>query len=191
MKYHHPSFLWELKRRFDATFDVYDHHFVVYVVTENKYFTQELLQGIVSEAIRDALISPQGTLDGPRSRSLFDAPPATHLDALHSALLSRSDYLQKREIQTAAGDRFEWRVDCRHLQDLISAIRREEDVKLATGMIHGDLFVSNRLLYKKILRYHGRAFSEKRIRELMDRLEELEIVKGNGKLRTYGRDILI
>ena len=85
MKYHHPSFLWELQRRFDVSFDVYDHHFIIYVVSGNPYFTAELLAELVIEAMLDALITPQGTPDGPRQRSLFDAPPAAHLDALRDA----------------------------------------------------------------------------------------------------------
>lgn len=190
MKYHHPSFLWEFTRRFDASFDVYDHHLTVYIITENKYFSQEILQGLIIEAITDALITPQGTPDGTRQRSLFDTPPEAHLDALRGALLDRCDYLQKREILTAAGDRYEWRVDCKMLQEMIATIRTEQDAKLALSVIQGDLFISNRLLYKKILRYQGRAFSERRIRALMSELEEQEAIRGNGKLRTYGRNVL-
>jgi hypothetical protein len=190
MKYHHPSFLWELKRRFDDSFQVYDHHLVIYIVTDNKYFSQEILQGLIIEAITDALITPQGTPDGPRQRSLFDTPPEPHLDALRGALLDRCEYLQKREILTASGERYEWRVDCKALQDIIASVRTSQDAKLALTVIQGDLFVSNRLLYKKILRYQGRAFSERRIRALMAGLEEQELIEGNGHLRTYGRNVL-
>jgi hypothetical protein len=190
MKYHHPSFFWEFQRRFDATFDVYDHHFIVYVVTANKYFTAELLIGILIEAITDALIAPQGTPDGPRQRSLFDAPPAPHLDALKIALQEHGGYLQTRTIQTGAGERIEWQIDCQQVQQVIAEVRKVEDAKLAQRLIAGDLFISNRLLAKKFYRYHGRALSEKRIRDIMLTLEMQGIIRGNGHLRTYGRDIL-
>jgi hypothetical protein len=190
MKYHHPSFLWELKRRFDETFDVYDHHLTIYIVTENKYFSQEILRGLIVEAITDALIAPHDTPDGPRQRSLFDTPPEPHLDALKAALLARCDYLEKREILTAGGERFEWRVNCKRMQEIIADVRTAQDVNLALGVMQGDLFISNRLLYKKILRYQGRAFSDRRLRDLMEQLEIEGYVKGNGHLRSYGRDVL-
>lgn len=190
MKYHHPSFLWELQRRFDASFDVYDHHFVIYVVTDNPYCTAEIVAGIVTEAITDALIAPQGAPDGPRQRSLFDAPPAAHLAALQNALKEHGEYLHKRTIQTGAGERIEWQIDGLALQRIIAEIRKAEDAKLAKDLIDGDLFVSNRLLAKKFFHSTGRALSEKRVRDIMLTLEMQGIIRGNGHFRTYGRDVL-
>lgn len=190
MKYHHPSFVWELQRRFDASFDVYDHHFIIYVITANKYFTAEILTGIIIEAITDALITPQGTPDGPRLRSLFESPPEPHLDALKNALREHGEICHKRTIQTGAGDRFEWQIDCMAIQRIIADVRKTEDSKLAHDLIAGDLFTSHRLLQKKIYRYYGRAFSDKRIREVMLMLESQGVIRGNGHVRTHGRNVL-
>jgi hypothetical protein len=189
MKYHHPSFVWELQRRFDASFGFYDHHFIIYVITDNKYFTADILTGIIIEAITDALRTPQGAPDGPQQRSLFDAPPASHLAALQNALRGHGELCQKRTIQTGAGDRFEWQIDCLVIQRVIADVRKAEDSKMAHMMIAGDLFTSYRLLQKKIYCYYGLAFSDKRIRDIMLTLEMQGIIHGNGHLRTYGRDI--
>jgi hypothetical protein len=190
MKYHHPSFLWELQRRFDITFNVYDHHFIVYLITDNKYFTAEILQNIISEALQDALCAPQDPPSRAPCRDLFPTPPRAHLDALHRALCGRDDYLKKRTILTGAGEKFEWQVDCQVIRRIVADVRLAEDVLIALQMIGGDLFVSERLLKQKFWHTHGRALSDHRLREILYALEDAQFVKGNGHTKTYGRDIL-
>lgn len=191
MKFHAPSFLWHLKRRFDVTFDIYDHNWICYLVTDNKYFTEPICKGLVSEALIDALDAPLAAPDGPRQRSVLDAPIDTHLAALLATLHDRSDYVSFRLISTVAGERYEWRIDMRRLQEMIAEVRRQCDTELCKELIRGDLFVSDRLLTKKLLRSVGVAFSDRRIRDVMRSLEMQGVIRGNGHLRTMGRDVLL
>lgn len=191
MKFHLPSFMWQFQRRFDITFDVYAHNWTCYVITENKYFTEGLLKDLLIEALIDALDSPLDAPDGPRQRSLLDAPIDTHIDALQAALRERSEYLSFRTISTSAGERYEWRIDLRTLQTIVSEVRQAQDVELCKRLIRGDIFISDRLLEKKILHTIGVAFSDRRIRDVMHTLEMQGIIKGNGHLRTHGREVLL
>jgi hypothetical protein len=191
MKFHAPSFLWQLKRRFDVSFDVYDHNLIAYILTDNKYFTERICKGLIAEALIDSLDAPLAAPDGPRQRSLLDAPIDTHIGALQAALSDRNDYLAFRLISTVAGERYEWRVDMRRLQEMIADVRRQCDAELCKELIRGDLFISDRLLTKKLLRSVGVAFSDRRIRDVMRSLELQGVIRGNGHLRTMGRDVLI
>jgi hypothetical protein len=191
MKFHAPSFVWHLKRRFDITFDVYEHNWTLYLVTDNKYFSQTLLKDLIIEAMTDALDMPLNAPDGVRQRSLLDAPIDTHLDALQAALRERTDYVSFRTISTINGERFEWRVDLRMIQAIVSEVRKAQDVELCKHLIQGDLFVSSRLLEKKILHSVGVAFSDRRLRDALALMEAQGLIKGNGHLRTHGREVLL
>ena len=191
MKMHLPSFKWYFQRQFDANFEVWFHGMTVYVETANRFFTLAILQTIVVTAIMDALDAPLSAPDGPRQRSLLDAPIDTHLDAVQGALREHCNYIQKHTILGPDGERYEWRVDLRQVQQIIIETRRSQDVEMAKTLLQGELFMSDRLLEHHILHRVGVCFSNRRIREITKILVEEGILKNNGNLRTHGREVLL
>lgn len=147
---------------------------------------------LVIHAVRQAIDEPIGKPDGARKRSLIDVPIETHCDALLDALKDRGDYIEKQTfIDQETGERYEWRVDVKKIQDLIIAIRREKDLELGKELIKGEIFMSDNLMHKKIYHTIGICFSARRVREITRGLTEQGYLKNNGYLRTHGREVVI
>lgn len=191
-RFHYPSFRAHFIRKFDDSFNVYIHNWTGYVLTPNKYFTAEILQGLVIEGVIDAIDDPLGSPDGSRRGSLLDLPLESHVAALQETLLECRDYLEKREVSGVDGERvFEWRVDLKKVQDLIIQSRRKSDILLSIKFVEGEETMSNRLLREKILLRLGVKMSFRRVSDINKDLVKLECLENNGKVRTYGRDVLI
>jgi hypothetical protein len=189
---HYPSFRWYFEQQFDKSFLVYFNNWRGYVLTQNKYFTSEKLKYLVIHAVRQAIDEPIGVPDGARKRSLLDLPIETHCDALLDALKDRCDYIEKQTfINQETGERYEWRVNVKKIQDLIIEIRRVKDFELGKELIKGEIFMSDNLLYKKIYHTIGVCFSARRVREITRLLTEQGYLKNNGHLRTHGREVVI
>jgi hypothetical protein len=191
MKFHSPSFLHYLKAQLDISFDVYAHNWICYVSTSNKYFTREILTELIIDAMVNALDAPLAAPDGPRQRSLLDAPMDTHIDAVGVTLSAHRDYLTKQTISTPAGERYEYRIDLKALRRLIIATRRAQDVEVSKTLLQGEVYMSDRLLEKRFLRFTGIAISNRRAREIMQALVDQGLLKNNGNLRTAGREVLL
>lgn len=191
MKFHAPSFVFFLRKRFDVSFDIYTHNWIVYVTTFNKYFTSNMLRNLVSEAMIDALDAPLAAPDGPRRRSVLDAPIDVHIAAVEAALQDRRDYLEKRTISPQeGGERIEFRIFLKRLRDIVIECRKNQDVEVSKHLIAGEVFMSDRLLEKRFLRFTGIAISNRRAREIMQSLVDQGILKNNGNLRTAGREVI-
>jgi len=192
MKFHLPSFKWYFERQFDYTFDIWFHGWTAYVETRNPFFTQKILTEIVITAITEALDAPLDAPDGPRRRSVLDAPIDTHIDAVQGALSERYEYLQKQTISTEHGERYEWQIDLRSVQRILIETRQTQDVEISKKIIaeHGKFFVSDRLLEKQILHRIGVCFSNRRVREITKALVDEGVLKNNGHLRTHGREVV-
>ena len=161
-------------------------------MTQNKYFTQERLQYLVIHAVRQAIDEPLGVPDGARRGSLLDLPIEEHCGALLGTLHDRCEYIEKRVFcDEERGERYEWRVDIKKIQDLIIAIRRQKDLDLGKEMIQGEVFMSDHLMHKKIYHTFGVYFSARRVREITRGLTDLGYLKNNGALRTHGREVMI
>jgi hypothetical protein len=89
------------------------------------------------------------------------------------------------------GERYEWRVDIKKIQNLIIEIRRTKDIDLGKEMIQGEIFMSDNLLHKKIYHAIGVCFSARRVREITRGLTEQGFLRNNGNLRTHGREVMI
>lgn len=188
---HYPSFRWYFEQQFDKSFLVYFNNWRGYVLTQNKYFTSEKLKYLVIHAVRQAIDAPIGVPDGARRRSLLDVPLETHCDALLDALLDRCDYLEKRVFCDAEiGEKYEWRVNVKMIQDLLIETRKVQDLELGKQLLQGEVFMSDNLMSKKLYHTIGVCFSARRVREITRALTELGYLKNNGKLRTHGREVV-
>lgn len=192
MKFHRPSFLHYLTTLLpERLFSIYAHRWTLHVIPPNRYFTWRLMHEYLTEAVVTSCAAPLDAPDGPRQRSLFDAPPAAHLDALRVALSERSDYAEIHHITTLIGERVEFRIDLKAIQSLVSQVRREQDVNLSIVLMQGEVFMSERLLNLKMRRLYGREISNRRCRQVMAELVTRGLCKNNGNLRTAGREVLI
>lgn len=191
MRFHYPSFTQYFERKFDESFNLYVHNWRYHVIPSNPYFTQSLLQGLVTEAVIESLESPVGTLNSSQRRSLFVAPPVAHIEALKEVMRDRTDYIEKATIMTGVGERVEYKIDLQVIQHLVIEIRRAQDVLMAIQILPGEIWVSDRGLEERIYRMYGRRFSNRRCRDILHTLEEQGVIKNNGKLRTFGREVLI
>lgn len=191
MKLHPPSVLHYLRTKLDLSFDIFAHNWTIYVYCSQPYFTSRMMQEVIIEAITDALDAPLAAPDGPRRRSVLDAPLGTHLDALAAALSDRCDYLQKRAVLTQEGGRgLEYRIDVKVLRAIMIEVRQTQDRELTKRLIAGEVFVSERLLEKRFLRFTGIAISNRRARFILKDLENEGVIKSNGNLRTAGREVI-
>lgn len=188
MTFHYPSFVFHLERKFDLSFDVYAHNWIAHVITGNMYFTLSLVQGMVIEALLESLMCAP---DGSPYYSLTNPPLETHLEALRRALLGSQAYLDKGTVFTGAGERIDYRIDLRLLQHLVIQIRKEQDVALAAKLLPGEIFMSDRLLCKKIHHTIGVNFPLKRCQDIMHMLADLGYVENNGNIRYCGREVLV
>lgn len=191
MRFHYPSFKQYFEGKFDDSFNLYNHNWRYHVIPPNKYFSTSLLQELVTEALIESLESPVDPLNSAQHRSLFVAPPVAHVEALQKAMLDRTDYIEKGAILTGVGERIEYRIDLQIIQYLVIEIRREQDVEMALQILPGEIWVSDRGLEERIYRMYGRRFSNRRCRDILHALEEQGVIKNNGKLRTFGREVLI
>lgn len=191
MRYHQPSILHYLEQALDASFNVYAHNWTLYIVPPHKFCTWPIVQNYLIQAIVRSCESPLGSPSGPEERSLFEAPPEPHLEALRGALSDRSDYAEIHHIQTGRGERIEYRIKLRMIQEIMIQVRREQDVMIAVKLMHGELFMSERLLNMKLRRLYGREFSLRRCKQIMDDLLTMGACKNNGHLRTAGREVLL
>ena len=188
---HYPSFRWYFQQQFDQSFLVYFNNWRAYVLTQNKYFTKKRLQYLVIHAVRQAIDKPIGTPDGARQRSLLDVPIESHCGALLDALKDRCDYLEKQTIcDLEIGEKYEWRVDVKKIQEIIILARQQEDLALGKELLRGEIFMSDNLLQKKIYHTLGVCFSARRVREITRLLTEQGYLKCNGYLRTHGREVV-
>jgi hypothetical protein len=189
---HYPSFRWYFQQQFDQSFLVYFNNWKAYILTQNKYFTSEKLKTLVLQAVERSFDEPIGAPDGARNRSLLDLPLETHCEALLDALRDRCDYLEKRVFSDdEIGEKYEWRVDMKTVQDILIETRKTLDLKLGQTLIQGEVFMSDNLLYKKIYHTVGVCFSARRVREITRGLTERGYLKNNGNLRTHGREVVI
>ena len=189
---HYPSFRWYFEQQFDKSFLVYFNNWRGYVLTQNKYFTSERLKYLVIHAVRQAIDEPIGVPDGARKRSLLDVPLETHCDALLDALKDRCEYLEKQTFcDEETGERYEWRVDVKMIQDLLIAARKVQDFELGKQLLQGEVFMSDNLMSKKLYHTIGVCFSARRVREITRLLTEQGYLKNNGHLRTHGREVVI
>lgn len=190
MHFHFPSFWFQFERRFGLGFNVYHHNLIIYVVTSEAFNRHQLLN-IISDALLDALQHP---LAEPQRRTwrpdIITGPLPGHLDALENALLYRCDFVAESTIKTAAGEMLEYRIDVRQLEQVLIAVRKAEDAKLGRQVLHGEIFTSINLMQLQIYQKYGRAFGEKRVRQMLDTLEDQGVIHGNGNLRTKGRDVV-
>lgn len=191
-RFHYPSFRWHFARKFDDSFNVYVHNWTAHVITPNKYFTAEILQRIVIEAVVDAIDDPHGPPDGSRRGSLLDLPLESHVATLQASLCDRKDYLAKREVFGPDGvTLYEWRVDLKKLQACIIESRNYSDFELGKNFVSGENMMSNRLLQKKIRYTLGVKFSLRRVSDINRDLVNHECLGNNGGVKMYGRDVLI
>ncbi|MGD9125739.1 MAG: hypothetical protein PVH19_00035 [Planctomycetia bacterium] len=190
MRFHQPSLLYYLEQALDASFNLYAHNWTLYVVPPNAFFSWPLMQRYLIEALIQALEAPRGAPDGPQQRSLFESPPEPHCDALRGALAERSDYAEIHHIQTGRGERLEYRINLRLIQEIVIQVRREQDTLIAVKLLQGEIFMSERLLNLKLRRLYGREFSTRRCRQIMHDLVTMGLCKNNGNLRTAGREVM-
>jgi len=190
MRFHQPSFMHYLTQSLDASFNVYAHNWRLYVIPPHKFFTWPLMHTYLIDAVVRSCDAPCDAPDGPRQRSLFEAPPESHLDALRDALSARSDYAEIHHISTETGERLEYRIDLKAIQQLVITVRREQDTRIAMHLLGGEIFMSERLLNLKLRRLYGREFSNRRCRQILHDLEIMGVCKGNGHLRTAGREVV-
>jgi hypothetical protein len=148
------------------------------------------VQEYLIEAVIQSCDAPLDAPDGPRQRSLFDAPPEAHCDALREALAERSDYAEIHHISTEIGERIEYRIKLRMIQDIVIRVRREQDVLIAVKLMQGEIFFSDRLLNLKMRKLYGREFSNRRCRQIMNDLVDMGYCKNNGHLRSAGREVI-
>lgn len=192
MRYHHPSFMHYFEQKFPIDFCLYAYNWTLYVIPPHDYFSGRLLCQYVTEALIEALEAPLDAPDGPRQRSLFEAPPVPHCEALAGALADSWEYLLNAgriHFERGEEERIEYRVNLRVIQGIVQDVRRSEDVKLALLMIDGEFFMSDRLLIHKIRQTRGRDIGPRRAREALRGLIELGFCHNNGRLRTAGREV--
>jgi len=191
MKFHYASFVHYFTRQFDVSFNVYAHNWILRLIPPNPYFTWKLMQEYTIKALVESLEDPLCPPDGPRQRSLFEAPPVPHIEALELALYRRTNYAEIHQIQTGAGERREYRIFMKVLRAIVIEVRDEQDVALAVKLLPGEVCMSDRLLMEKIKRVHGREFSKGRCQHIMNMLVKMNCCENNGSLRFAGREVLI
>lgn len=194
MRFHYPSFLYYFEQYLPQDFSWFHHNGLIHLYTHNPYIRISALQELTAQVVERSLDEPLDAPRGPRERSLLDAPIDKHSEALKVALLVRKDYLQyqgKQPVQGGERSIYGYLIDLGQVQQILIEVRREEDVKLAMLLIEGEIFMSDRLLEKKILYTIGVAFSNRRIREITSELVKRNILKSNGRLRTHGREVMI
>jgi hypothetical protein len=191
MHFHFPSFWFQFERRFGAGFDVYHHNLTIYIVTQDAAFTRHQLMDIITDALLASLQDPLAAPHRPTWKpDIIAGPLPGHLDALADALLYRCDFVACGSIQTAAGEMQEYRIDVRALERIVIEVRKAADVKLGRQILQGELVTSINLMTQRIYHQFGRAFAEKRVREMLKTLEQQGVIHGNGNLRTRGRDVI-
>jgi hypothetical protein len=176
MKFHLPSFKWYFEQEFDGNYDVWWHGWTGYIETVNRFLSLEKLNEIICRALVTALDAPCDAPDGPRQRSLLDAPIDAHVDAVQDALREPQKYLRKWVILTSHGERYQWQVDLRVIQSILITVRRDQDVLMVKKIIseNGGFPISQQLLGKLILHRVGVCFSNRRVRQVAT------IIKNNG-----------
>lgn len=191
MNFHFPSFKHYLLMKFDDSFNVYFHNLYLYLIPPNAYFSKALLCEFVTEALIESIEAPLRPPTGPQQRSLFEAPPVPHCEALTEALsLSWQYMVNTRLFEHERGERIEYAVNLRVLRGILQDVRLSEDVKRTERLIQDDFFISERGLVIKGLRHDGRDIGKHRARRVVRVLEELGYYGKNGNLRTLGREVL-
>lgn len=178
------------EQKFPVDFNIYAYNWTLHVIPPHPYFSGHYLCQYITKALIEALETPLDAPDGPRERSLFEAPPVPHCEALADALADSWEYLLNTgRLHTERGERLEYKLNLRVIQGIVQDVRRSEDVKLALLMIAGEFFMSDRLLIHKIRHTRGRDIGPRRAREALRGLVELGFCQNNGRLRTAGREV--
>lgn len=191
MTFHYPSFRHYFSQQFDISFNLWCHNWRCYLIPPNRYFTVALYYGFFADALIESLEKPLAAPRGARSRSLFEAPPEPHCEALREALREAWPWVVNiREIQTERGERLEYMIDLRVIRGIVQDVRRSEDCKAAERYAAGDIFLSERGIVLKNRMMNGRDIGKRRAREVMKSFEDLGYYHLNGKARTVGRELL-
>jgi len=191
-RFHYPSFRWYVSQRLRSLcVSFYIRNWYLFVLSYDEDFTQGELQDIITECVLASIDEPQGAPDGARRGALLDAPLAAHCDALENALLVRKDYLVKRGVESADGiTGEEYIVSLRKLNQIVIETRSRKDCELVVQILEGDKTISYRGLQDKLKYRLGVYFSDRRIKRIMKNLDKRGVTSPNGRLRTYGRDII-
>lgn len=192
MKFHIPSFLHYIHVGLPQDVAMVHHHYIIYLVSFYP-LRQDFLQELICRAVIDTFETPLGTPDGTEERSLIEGLLDTHQETLCETLYDLNTYLTKiTKHAPRAGEkiRHEYQIDLREIMRIVKEVRLNEDLSLIWDLIRNDYFVSIRLLEKKIFINTGKAFSKRRISEALTELERQNLVKSNGHLRTYGREVI-
>lgn len=191
MRFHIPSFLEYLKNGLPHDVAMMHHHYICYIVSLYP-LRKDFLQDVVCRAVVHTFESPLAPPDGPEERSLIGGLLDQHRGALENALHDQDTYLQiiKQDGENTREKRHEYRIDINALRDILRTIRLQHDASLVLNLIQNDFFVSTRYLEKKIYLTTGKAFSRRRIDDVLHELEKQGYVKNNGYRKTYGREVL-
>jgi hypothetical protein len=192
MRFHIPSFLHYLECSLPLDIAVLHHHYVVYLFSQTPV-KLDFLQAVIADTVIRSCCDPIGALTETEKQSVLKTPPATHLETLSETLLGEKTYLSFTRQPPGEGGgevRYEYRVNLRKLQQLIQAVRLQEDVKLIRRLIQGDYYTSLRLLAHKVYFNTGRVFSRKRLETAVLYLETQGILTRDDQVRTEGRRIV-
>lgn len=191
-RFHYPSFRWYVTQKLQLVgVAFYIRNWSLVVISYDESFSQGELQDIIIECILACIDAPHGAPDRARQRALLDAPLSAHCEALENALLVRRDYIQKRGVKSTEGiTGEEFNVNLKRVNEIIVEVRTRKDVDLVAEIIEGDKTISYRSLQDKLKYRLGVYFSNPRIAAVMKGLDKRGKTERNGKLRTYGRDII-
>ena len=191
MRFHIPSFLQHMDAMIPLDIRIAHHHYIIYLCSDFPIRT-DFLQETTADAVIKTFEQPLVSLPGPEERSPIKGLLDTHVGKLRGTLLGTQTYLQKIKIVDTQGrvDRYETHLDIIDLQDIIRTIRLEDDTERIWNLIKHDDYCSVRLTEQKVLLNFGKTFSKRRITEALEALEMEGLITKNGRIRTYGREIL-
>lgn len=196
MRLHLPSFMNALRRFLPFEVNYYRHKYTLFLVPVEGHLSTSVIQDVIADSVIFSVKHLEGALTPSEQKTLFETPFESHLAALKTALHETASYVRRyvreRE-QTDTGERnyYEYQVNLWTVHEILVNVRTRQDALLIQQHIGYFDAVSLRMMRGYLLRFTGYDFSQRRLTEALNLLEQQGHVKQTKQTRhTVGREVV-